>query len=437
MLLHSKIHTFLFLFLALRCSTDSLTESTIDEDSVLGQPMCSLKLLGSYIILDTDQQLRAPTALTEEQGQHCTNMRQTCCSDDEFTQVFENVEENVRKIKNLGMMMGQIIAEFAAISDRDFEAIFEGAERAESVFRLRGLRLMLSSIRDNWQWHHDNVLHGIRYILRRGSGIVCGMCVPENHESFIGLDSDLSTELIVSQAECQAMLADPGLDAYNSFLVNVLAFNRLAYVLDLKYEAGMDFDIELITDYSSETSIPDYENEPCRDAQHFRFNALECAQVCLGLGLMNQNPLFDYTDTIATNFVFVHDYCGEKAYLSKMLRIAQAGSGSAMQQLKAELDKERQRVSVSQSTYSAEETEQEELLDEYFARIRQMGSTPYYITPLEEHAVDLNDMQVQVSAKSGWKNFGYGAYVFVQRNWAARTVSSWLVLFALLALWLK
>ena len=208
--------------------------------------MCSISLLRSYIILDdsVEGETRAPFDTPEEQKQYCTDMRQTCCTDDEFTLIYENVEENVRKIKNLGMMIGEIITNFGEMADEDFEEIFKGVELEsfEGKFEVAEVREKAWHIREYWSIHHGYVVNGIRYILRSGAGIACGMCVPANHDSFIGLGSSFARQLIIRKDECTRMLNDPDLETYSNFLNDVFTFYQLSYILNEKFNVNHPFE---------------------------------------------------------------------------------------------------------------------------------------------------------------------------------------------------
>jgi hypothetical protein len=381
---------------------------------------------------------REPMSITEEQSDYCTNTEQTCCTDDEFVQIYENVEENVRKIKNLGMMMGQVITNIGAMLDEDFQEMFQGINTSsiQEYFDVSKLKEKVSHIKEYWSMHHEYVLKGIRYILRSGSGIACGMCVPENHNSFIGLESSFQTQMIINKNECFNMLRDEDLKIYSNFLTDVITVYRLSFILNDKFNAEHYFDLGYLKDQNF-NGVYELHKKSCTEEDYFTNNKVECLQFCIELGIMNQNPLAGFLDKIATNFAFIQDYSTDREYLLDKQEMAKGGKENIIKKVKEEVAQVNSEGRQTVSNDPAKE-EEEDTFDDFFLRMRDMGDTDFYLTPMDKVEVNLNHITVQMSKDNGgWQNFKYGAYLFVQKMQPIFAVRFGALLTMLMLFWIK
>ena len=161
--------------------------------------------------------------LSDAQEEYCENMTTTCCSQEDFLQLFERIEQNVNRVKTLGQMAGQSIQDLANLSMFDIENIFRDIDPvfySSNDLDESELKEFIRSLQGNELTNTNNLLHGIRYLIRHATGAVCGMCEPRNH-GFLQLGEDNeSSSVTIDPEECLAQLQVFEIQQQKAFVIS-------------------------------------------------------------------------------------------------------------------------------------------------------------------------------------------------------------------------
>lgn len=370
-------------------------------------PQCKVDLLQSYIF-DEGKAFKTPKPLSESQKDYCDNMQTTCCTDDDFMQLFERVEQNVNRVKTLGQMAGQTLQDLANLSMFDIDNIFRDIDPAfylsnniqESV-----LKAFITNLQGNVEMSTNNLIHGIRYLLRHSSGAVCGLCVPENH-GFVELgEENESSMLTVDPEQCLAQLQDNNFADYLWTLKDMTTVYHIAKVLNEKYQTEHDFDFSFLN--PATFNLLEEQRQWCIVEENFEETPVECLQLCGNLGLYFNNPLSVFADPVTTSYVLFRDYATAKSLLLASNRLHD-GSVITIES----------RVKTSLKIQNVQDIEEDRPdFNDLYNRMFFLSYAESILEPLKNAKYDLETMPQKVNPDcKGWVNYEYGAFVFVVKN---------------------
>ena len=382
-------------------------EYTIRDDSD-----CNIDLLNSFIDKPITDDLRRIAQLTKAQSV-CSNMSGTCCTDHEFNYLHQNAAQNIQRISQIVHFQSQTVEDLASLSDLDFEAIFTGIdyETVSAQFDIEELKQSMLELRENADKYKDRASRALDFILRSGSGIVCGVCAPEN-QNFLYLaheqDDHEGYQVEWSADECLSILQDEDIGAYSDFLNDTIEINRLAYLLNQKFKMNVDFFMAYVTK-NYEGKFFDFEDDPCRDNQYFFENFDECTDQCTELGVMNQSPLTFILEVFGQNYLFLHDYAHERRFLQD------TSANASNRSQKIEIDSARKtnneellRSKTNQS--EALRRSMQEALDGIMDDIRLYT----YLTQTPNAKINMGEAKVTYVTETGWESRVFGSELFIE-----------------------
>lgn len=384
---------------------------------------CSIDLIKSYVL--TEETLpRESSKMTPIQSEYCSNMTQTCCLDEEFQQIFERTERNVQKVKTSGNLVALVIRSISELNNSQIDEIFEGVN--DSFFENNNLskeelRTLMIDIQLDQEEYFNRVLFGIRYILRYGSGIVCGFCVPSNHQSFIDFDTPDKTKIVINQEECSQMISDPDAIYFMNMIKDIETIFKITSILNEKYQINFDLDFSVFSEIESNSLKTS--SDLCSKSNYFLKNTSKCMGVCKKLGFFNSNPLIKFVDAIALNFVFISDYAGPKKYLKEVLSPQETNENS-INMLQLETSLSNNEIKSAQMSMDEQNID---TIENTFNRMKFLSSTVEYLEPIKNNKYNMRNMEIQSGKNEGWKLYNYGAYVFVQPNNVAKNISKILI----------
>ena len=357
---------------------------------------CNIPLLKSYVHADLEEQSRSPLSLSPSQEQHCRQMTSTCCTEEEFTEIYSNVQNNVNVISNIGYNYHDTLETLTRISDEDLASIYDSFDQAP--FNVEELRSVIKKIKENPDDAYHSWHNAYEYALRNGSGVVCGICVPENHESIKATLTDNSVpEFVVhvEGSECFDLINDIGAKYMTSFLNDAVWLYRLAYLMNSIYQLNHEFEQEYIQQ-KQEGGEFSFDRSQCKESDYFNENPEECTNLCRNLGIVNLNPFLFYSDMLATIFVIIEDFNGDNIYVKRM-------QDHPEERLESKTTLDHRNVSESQ-----EETLS---LEEYILKTKDTFDKADFLEGF--HDIQLNLVHIPLVLDSeGWNTYQYGAYVF-------------------------
>lgn len=387
-------------------SQSILSKQTTTEDSTLQE--CQMELLYSYIFDDEHATRRNPLELSDSQQEHCQNMQSTCCTDDEFLQLFERVEQNVNRVKTLGQIAGQSIQDLANLSMFDIENIFRDIDPvffSSNNLDEAELKNFIRSLQGNEQTNTNNLLQGIRYLIRHATGAVCGLCVPENHNFVqLGVDND-SSVLTIDPEQCLTQLQDPNFVDYLWTLKDMTSVFQIAKVLNEKYQTEHDFDFSFLNNNTFD--LLERQRQWCILEENFEETPVQCLQLCGNLGLYFNNPLSIFADPVTTSYVLLRDYATSKSLLHAANKLHEGSAITVESKVKSSLNR--------QNVQEIDEDKPD--FNDLYNRMFFLSYAESFLEPLKNAKYNLETMPQKVNPDcKGFKNYDYGAFVFVNQS---------------------
>ena len=360
---------------------------------------CNIPLLKSYVHSGLEEQSRSPFPLSPSQQNHCRQMTSTCCTEEEFSEVYENVENNVNIISNIGIHYKETLETLVDISDEQLDQIY--ASFKEAPFNVEELQSVVKKLKNdpNDAYHYWN--NAYEYALRNGSGIVCGICVPENHKSIevtVSNNSPPEFEVHVEATECFNTINDVGIKYLTGFLNDAIWLYRLAYLMNSLYNVNHEFEDEYIQQVEEGGEFS-FDSTQCKDSDYFNDNLDECTDLCRNLGIVNLNPFVYYTDMLSTVFAIINDFGGDQDYIKKDKKLIE----ERLEAKPSSLDHVKSTLSESQDQILS--------FEEYFLKTKETINKTDFLEAF--HDVQLNLVHIPIILDNeGWKTYDYGAYVF-------------------------
>ena len=409
--MNTKIIILLTILLSTKCLNRMLTNTKTDEETP-GKIKCNLDLLRSYIFLNNNvENERHSMAISDKQNSLCTEMPTTCCLDDEFDQIFELVQENVLKVKNLGMMQGQILEYISEMNDEEFNLIFENInlELVQIWFNVENFKENLTDIRKNPKKYNDYVLNGIRFLLKNGSSIACGMCASKNH-TFLKLNfnndlDDQSNSIVMSNQECLRIHNDQNIHELKKFFDSIITMHQLVYLLQFNYKIDLDINTFFIQDKKEKNFEIGTGN--CNDEVYFENNINFCMNKCELFGTLNHFIFSNSSNVFALNFVIIDDFLKTKKIWNVMDNLNNPVKEPKNNEVKIETDENKDLDKKNTIDIVLK------YIDEEYNKYAKMGEVKQYIEPLKDAKIDLLSLKKQSSSEGGWENFKYGAYLYI------------------------
>lgn len=376
---------------------------------------CNIKLLNSFIKSEITDKTRNISSLTKTQG-ICSNMSGTCCTDQEFDFLHQNALRTIEEISQTIDMHSRTVRDLASLSDEDFEAIFTGFDEEEvsSQFDIEKLKQSLLVLREDAENYDERAQRVFEFIVRSGSGIVCGVCAPENQRWTYNADDENSNyvySIDLSAEECFGILQDEDMLEYGKLLDDMIAMYRVTFILNLKYQMKMEIVTGFVFTYF-DNKYTQFKDEPCRDREYFFKDIRYCANTCVKFGSMNRNPLAFYMDAFTQNYLFIHDYANEKELLQNPLSTSESPAEKIV--VDSTHDESSSGILATPSTRSNQQVE--DLREQMLISFRQLKSkfeALYFLEPISDSLMTLITMRLGFKVEGGWKNKEFGFDIFL------------------------
>lgn len=344
-------------------------------------------------------------------------MSGTCCTDQEFTELYHNASQNIDKLRHIFELHMQVIQDLVSLSEQEFDAIFTGIDHeiVSAQFDIEELKQNMTTLREEADEYQNRTDKALEFVVRSGSGMVCGICAPEN-QNMMNLvhveDEDDSYSVNWSAQECLSILQDENIGAYGDFLNDVIDLYRVSYLLNLKFKMELDFS-KMFISKAYEGKFFDFGEDPCRMNKYFFDNFEECTDQCNELGVINEIPLFFILEILAQNSKFIHDYSVDRQFLqdsvpdssnhSKKIEIDSSIQSSANKVLviSKPLDKEQ---------VEAMKQEMQQEIENIFDDIKVI----FYVTPVPNCEIKLKKDELIYVSNGGWENKIFGSELFIK-----------------------
>jgi hypothetical protein len=368
---------FIFLFSA---TSKILTE----EHDVHSSQACSPKLIEAYLNEEVGHS-RSSFAPSELLKNSCTNFNDSCCLDEEFTEMTNVAKKNLEKLYEGVQETERAISMLNTLSTKKIKQIIQdlGEEKIEQLgLTDEDIQEDLAYLNLEYKDINIDLTNTYKMVEQFGGGLNCALCEASNHSNFSGMESISSLKLQFDYNYCYQLFNSPLFLSTLDFVKHLKPMMTLSNILSGYY--GMN-PINHFKDSIEKAEQIDAARLSCLASTDDFSDDEQCAEMCIEIGKPNQ---FFFKDIIVplTHFVvIVTDYLGTQELLKSF-----SSSGE-------ELDKE-ESVVTPEETINA-------FVDEW--------NVDYILPPSGEHGeLNLNRMKVELTYDKGW-NF----YEVRNKNW--------------------